>query len=81
MYRLISKLVIYRNAGEDSILSRLANICHQFDTLQQIDARGHIKEKLITQIYVEINRLLDIATCYGFDKNLWHKEPRGAFFG
>ncbi len=72
MYRLISKLVIYRNAGEDSILSRLANICHQFDTLQQIDARGHIKEKLITQIYVEINRLLDIATCYGFDKNLWH---------
>ena len=72
MYRLISKLVIYRNAGEDSILSRLANICNQFDTLQQIDARGHIKEKLITQIYVEINRLLDIATCYGFDKNLWH---------
>ena len=66
MYRLISKLVIYRNAGEDSILFRLADICQQFD------AGGYIKENLITEIYIEINRLLDIATCYGFDKNLWH---------
>lgn len=72
MYRLISKLVIYRNAGEDSILFRLAHICQQFDALQDIDARGYIMDKLITQIYIEINRLLDIATCYGFDKNLWH---------
>ena len=62
MYRLISKLVIYRNAGEDSILFRLADICQQFD------AGGYIKENLITEIYIEINRLLDIATCYGFDK-------------
>ncbi len=66
MYRLISKLVIYRNAGEDSILFRLADICQQFD------AGGYIKENLITEIYIEINRFLDIATCYGFDKNLWH---------
>ncbi len=66
MYRLVSKLVIYRNAGEDSILFRLADICQQFYT------GGYIKENLITEIYIEINRLLDIATCYGFDKNLWH---------
>lgn len=66
MYRLISKLVIYRNAGEDSILFRLADICQQFY------AGEYIKENLITEIYIEINRLLDIATCYGFDKNLWH---------
>lgn len=66
MYRLISKLVIYRNAGEDSILFRLADICQQFYSGE------YIKENLITEIYIEINRLLDIATCYGFDKNLWH---------
>lgn len=66
MYRLISKLVIYRDAGEDSILFRLADICQQFYTGE------YIKENLITEIYIEINRLLDIATCYGFDKNLWH---------
>lgn len=66
MYRLISKLVIYRNAGEDSILFKLADICQRF-------ASGkYIKENLITDIYIEINRLLDVATSYGFDKNLWH---------
>lgn len=66
MYRLISKLVIYRNAGEDSILFKLADICQRFVSDK------YIKENLITEIYVEINRLLDVSTRYGFDKNLWH---------
>jgi hypothetical protein len=66
MYRLTSKLVIYRNFGEDSILFSLADICKQFD-LGDYD-----KEELITQIYSQINRMLDISTRYGFDKNLWH---------
>lgn len=66
MYRLTSKLVIYRNLGEDSILFRLADICQRFATGE------YVKENLITDIYAEINRLLDIATRYGFDKNLWH---------
>ncbi|MEE0288771.1 MAG: ATP-binding protein [Lachnospiraceae bacterium] len=66
MYRLTSKLVIYRNMGEDSILFRLADICQRFA------AGNYIKENLITDIYVEIHRLLDISTRYGFDKNLWH---------
>ncbi len=66
MYRLISKLVIYRNAGEDSILFKLAGICQRFSSGK------YIKENLITDIYIEINRLLDVATSYGFDKNLWH---------
>ena len=66
MYRLTSKLVIYRNIGEDSILFRLSDICHRFAACE------YVKENLVTEIYVEINRLLDIATRYGFDKNLWH---------
>lgn len=66
MFRLTSKLVIYRNIGEDSILFRLSDICQRFA------AGEYVKENLITEIYVEINRLLDIATRYGFDKNLWH---------
>ena len=66
MYRLTSKLVIYRNMGEDSILFRLADICQRFA------AGNYVKENLITDIYVEIHRLLDISTRYGFDKNLWH---------
>lgn len=66
MYRLTSKLVIYRNMGEDSILFRLADICQRFA------AGNYVKENLITDIYVEIHRLLDISTRYGFDKNLWN---------
>ena len=66
MYRLTSKLVIYKNIDKNSILFRLSNICQQFA------ADDYEKEDLITDIYVEINRLLDISTRYGFDKNLWH---------
>lgn len=66
MHRLTSKLVIYRNIKEDEILFRLSDICQRFAT------NNYVKEDLITDIYVEINRLLDVATCYGFDKNLWH---------
>ena len=66
MYRLTSKLVIYKNIDKDSILFRLSNICQKFA------AGDYEKEDLITYIYIEINRLLDISTRYGFDKNLWH---------
>jgi hypothetical protein len=66
MYHLTSKLVIYKNIEKDSILFRLSNICLQFT------ADNYVKEDLINDIYIEINRLLDISTHYGFDKNLWH---------
>ena len=66
MYHLTSKLVIYKNISKDNILFRLSNICQQFE------ADNYVKEDLISDIYIEINRLLDISTLYGFDKNLWH---------
>ncbi|MBR1740280.1 MAG: ATP-binding protein [Lachnospiraceae bacterium] len=66
MYRLISKLVIYRNLGEDCLLYRFADICKRFER------NAYEKEELTAEIYGEIHRLLDIATSYGFDKNLWH---------
>ncbi len=66
MYRLISKLVIYRNLGEDCILYRLADVCRRFQSGE------YVKETLVAEIYEEINRLLQISTSYGFDKNLWH---------
>lgn len=66
MHHLISKLVIYKNIDKDRILFRLSDICQQFE------AGDYVKEDLISDIYIEINRLLDISTRYGFDKNLWH---------
>lgn len=65
MYKEIPKLVMYRELGEDSILYRLAGIIHDFD--------NHADEKvnLVSRIYEQIRRLLEIATNYGFNKNLW----------
>lgn len=66
MYRLTSKLLIYRSIGEESILFKLANICREFDN------GGYEKEDLVTRIYAQVGRLLDVATKYGFNNNLWH---------
>lgn len=66
MFRDIAKLVIYRNLEEDSILFRLSGICEEFY------GGNYIREDLITRIYIEINKLLEVATQYGFDRNLWH---------
>lgn len=66
MYKLLSKLVIYRNIEKDSILVRLAEIIEQFQ-------RGNTqKEDTIAAIYTQVHKLLDIATEYGFNDNLWH---------
>jgi uncharacterized protein len=66
MHHLTSKLVIYRNIDKNSILFRLSDIYRQFE----VD--NYVKDDLIRDIYIEINRLLDISTHYGFNKNLWH---------
>ena len=59
MYRLTSKLVIYRNIGKDSILFKLADIFQRFSTGQ------YVKEDLITEIYDQIHNLLDLKKICG----------------
>ena len=66
MYRLTSKLIIYRGIGEESILHCLAQICRKFDE------GDYDREALTGEIYEQVHRLLDLATKYGFNKNLWH---------
>ena len=66
MYRLTSKLIIYRGIGEESILHCLAEICRRFDE------GDNDREALTGEIYEQVHRLLDLATKYGFNKNLWH---------
>lgn len=66
MFREVAKLVIYRNLGNDCILFNLAGI------IQDYECNHTSKEDTITKIYNQINHLLDVATIYGFDKNLWH---------
>lgn len=66
MHKLVSKLVIYRNLPEDNLLFPMADICAEFAS------GNYVKEVLVTRIYEQIHKLLDVATVYGFNKNLWH---------
>ncbi len=66
MHREISKLVIYRNLRHDSILRGLAACCADFDS------QNYQTEALTDRIFSHIHVLLDLATKYGFDNNLWH---------
>lgn len=65
MYRYLSKLVIYRTIEKDSILFRLA------DVMEQWQKQKAEKEEVINRLYEQVNRILDVATRYGFDGNLW----------
>ena len=65
MYRDLSKLVIYRNIEKDSILFELA------DVLEQWQKKKAEKEETVNRVYQQVNRLLEVATKYGFDGNLW----------
>lgn len=65
MYKLVSKLVIYRNIGKDSILFRMADICRDFDSGNYEPA--HLTDRILD----EIHDLMDVSTAYGFDRNLW----------
>ena len=66
MHKLLSNLILFRDASERSVLFRLGNIFERFEN------RSDTPEHLRTEIFVEIKRLLEIATKYGFDTNLWH---------
>ena len=65
MYRYLSKLVIYRTIEKDSILFQLADIFEQWEK-KKAD-----KEATINRLYSQVNRLLEVATKFGFDGNLW----------
>ena len=65
MYKLVPGLVLYRDLGDDSILYAMADI---FEAWERKTAQ---KEELVSRIYQQIKRILDVATSYGFNKNLW----------
>ena len=65
MYKEIPGLVLYRDLGEGSILYSLADIFEAWEK------KTSTKEELVSRIYQQIKRILDVATSYGFNKNLW----------
>ena len=66
MYKELSKLIIYRDLSGESILSELGRIFEDFD--RNADSPEHLRSR----IYLQVRRLLEVATKFGFDNNLWH---------
>lgn len=66
MYREISKLILYRESLDGTVLSELGKIFEDFNE------KKATADTLRTRIYAQVHRLLEIATKYGFDNNLWH---------
>ena len=66
MYKSISGLLLYRELGEDSILYKLSDI------FKDMDYELASVEELRGRVFTQVKRLLDLATSYGFNKNLWH---------
>lgn len=72
MYKKLSKLVIYRELEEDCILYTLSDIFKTIDEKKETIAMDPVlKEEVTSKIYTQIHRLLDLATEYGFNHNLW----------
>lgn len=63
MYELISNLILYGNLPKNEILVQLAKL------LSDDEKSNH---ELRQEIYSQIKRLLELATQYGFNDNLWH---------
>lgn len=67
MYRDSARLIMYGNIGGDSILMKLSEV---FRRMSEDKELIH-KDEYVREIYNQVYRLLDVATRYGFDENLW----------
>ena len=65
MYQEVSKLLLYSDLGKDSILAELCRVFEDYDK-NKAD-----KDTTVFNIYAQVKRILDLATSYGFNKNLW----------
>lgn len=65
MHRAFSGLLLYSDLGEESILEALSEIIREWNE------GSEDKERLRNRVFVQVKRLLDLATTYGFDENLW----------
>lgn len=58
---------MYGNISGDSVLMKLSDIFRRIAD----DTEPHNKEQYVREIYDQVYRILDLATRYGFDRNLW----------
>lgn len=73
---IISNLLMYGSMPKDSILMKLGDVFRRYreltDRSSQTDISDVQKNSLKQEIFGQVKRILEVATQYGFDKNLWH---------
>ena len=65
MDQLVSRLLLYGDLGQESILMKLSGL------FQDWKGKTCPRQTLVRGIYDQVKALLDLATDYGFDENLW----------
>ncbi|MCR5836085.1 MAG: ATP-binding protein [Lachnospiraceae bacterium] len=66
MNHIVSKLLIYGDMPSESILMNLSSI------FEDLEGEKDSVDSLRIRVYTQIKRILEVATDYAFDKNLWH---------
>lgn len=84
MYNLISKLILYSNLSSDSVLSELSAVCAELKGTVPVSSLEGVSlyadngsrkvdtDALTARVYAQVKKILDTATSFGFNKNLWH---------
>lgn len=67
IHHLLSSLILYSDLGRDTILAQIGEIYRD----QENEIGFFDRPSVVQRVYWQIKRLLDIATEYGFDENLW----------
>ncbi len=72
MDKLVSRLLVYGNLGEKSILKKLAE---SFALWRGSKQNGRLddalRDRMVRSVYDEVKHILDLGTDYGFARNLW----------
>lgn len=65
MYNEVSQLLMYGDLDENELLYQMAELFHRFEK------NDYDKMELVRDINIQMKHLLQIATDYGFNDNLW----------
>lgn len=65
MYDKLARLIVYKEIADADILKSIAGSIRDCETKQKE------KTQIVEEIYGQVHKLLDLATAYGFNENLW----------
>ena len=71
MKNIISEIILYSRFSEDEILMQMGEIFDKYEKAKVSDELSKVQSTLVAAINKQVLKLLELATKYGFDGNLW----------